>query len=150
MKFEKESNTTKQGDLSNWTYKEKENNNIKENIEANNFIKLNQKTKPRLAFGYGYDPNILKNGIRKFYLSHSLKDGLKLYEFTPKLPYRLFHILANILKYKCVGSEIKKGKTIIKNKYFITDGTPEQVINELNRAINTIFKLYDPIPNMKI
>ena len=150
MKLEKESNTTKQGNLSNWTSKEKENNNIKENIEEDNLIQLDQKSKPRLAFGYGYDPNILKNGIKKFYLSHSLKDGLKLYEFTPKLPYRLFHILANILKYKCIGSEIKKGNTIIKNKYFITDGTPEQVVNELNKAINNIFKLYDPIPNTKI
>ena len=55
-----------------------------------------------------------------------------------------------LLKYKCIGSEIKKGNTIIKNKYFITDGTPEQVVNELNKAINNIFKLYDPIPNTKI
>ncbi|KKK57770.1 hypothetical protein LCGC14_3051120, partial [marine sediment metagenome] len=94
-----------------------------------------------------YDPNIIKKGIVKYTFSHNLENGLKLYEFEPKLSYRIFNILASILKYKCLGSELRDNNTYIKNKYFITDKNPEEVIKKLNFGINEIFKRFKPVSN---
>ncbi len=138
---------TKQSDLSKWIYdKRNSDENPKYDLFNNNSKRL-RKDKPKLAFGYGYDPNILRKGITKFIYSHDLGNGLKLYEFEPKLSYRIFNILAQILRYKCIGSEIKKGNTTIKNKYFITDKHPEKIVSELNDAIKELFKNFNPLHN---
>ena len=150
MEQDKNDKSTKQVDLSDWvdnTMKKKSSNN-KEILDnkKDNIVK----TRPRLAFGYGYDPNILRHGINKFSYSHSIEDGLKLYNFKPKLSFRIFIVLAKILKYKCIGSELKKENTIIKNNYFITDKAPDQIINELNIGIKKLFELYEPISKYDI
>lgn len=142
MNSEKNRNTTKQSDLSNWvastgSSKESEKKELKSDIiEAE---------KPKLAFGHGYNPRTLKNGIIKFSYSHSLENDLKLYEFEPKLSYKIFTTLAKILKYKCTGSELHHERTVIKNAYFVTNKDPRVIIGDLNNAISEIFKTYDPI-----
>ena len=75
---------------------------------------------------------------------------MKLYNFEPKLSYRIFIVLGKILKYKCIGSELRKENTIIKSKYFITDKAPDQIINELNIGIKKLFELYEPISKYDI
>ena len=150
MNKEKDSSLTKQSNLSDWATEEINNDrNYKANFSKNNRGLTNQ-NKPRLAFGYGYDPNILKNGIKSFSFSHKLDSELKLYEFQPNISYRIFHVLANILKYKCQGSELRKNKTVIKNKYFVTYRNPEEIVKELNNGIKSLFKHYDPIPKSDI
>ncbi len=150
MNSEKDSSPTKQSNLSDWATEEINNDMNYEVRFSKNNRSLTNKNKPRLAFGYGYDPNILKNGIKDFSFSHKLDNELKLYEFQPNISYRIFNILANILKYKCQGSELRKDKTIIKNKYFVTDRNPEEIIKELNDGIKSLFKNYDPIPKSEI
>ncbi len=149
MKIKKNNYSTKKSDLSNWIDLEKIQYSEGINNTSTNLNNLNQDLKPKLAFGYGYNPEILRKGISKFSYSHSLNNELKLYEFEPKISYRIFNVLAKILKYKCVGSELKKNNTIIKNKYFITDEKPEQVIKELNMGIKEIFEIYEPIHKHK-
>ena len=78
--------------------------------------------------------------MQSFNPSYDLEKGLKLYEFEPKLSYRIFSILTSILKYRRLGSELRHNNTSIKNKYFITNKNPEEVIRKLNFAINGIFK----------
>ena len=143
--LEKESNPTKQKDLLNWLHKNKDNIYNSENKNhTKSSIKI-ANDKPKLAFGFGYDPNTLKNGILKYSYSHDLEENLKLYEFEPKLPYRIFNVLARVLKYKCLESEIRHENTVIKNKYFITDKNPKTIINNLNKGITKIFKIYEPV-----
>ncbi len=105
---------------------------------------------PKLAFGYGYDPKVLKNGIKHVSFSHELEDGLRLYEFTPKISYRIFNELAKVLNYKCAGNELRKGTTTIKNNYFTTDQDPKTIVKKLNKAIKRLFELYDPLPKYDI
>ncbi|HEC40131.1 MAG TPA: hypothetical protein ENI29_17965 [bacterium] len=91
----------------------------------------------------------LKNGITKYSFSHNLEGRLKLYEFKPRLSYRIFNVLAKILRYKCMESEIRHENTIIKNKYFITDQEPDIIISKLNKAISKIFDNFEPV-NSKV
>ena len=145
MEPEKKLNSTKQGDLYDWIFEKnsEEGCNISK-IKISDSI-LTDNIKPKLAFGFGYDSNLLKKGILKYSYSHDLENGLKLYEFEPKLSYRIFNVLSSILRYKCLGSELRHNNTSIKNKYFITDEKPEEVINKLNDAINEIFERYEPV-----
>ena len=148
MNNKKEIIPTKQLGLSSWvkpTNEEKKDLFDKIKIKSKN---INQK--PKLAFGYGYDPKNLMQGIKKFSFSHSLDNGMKLYEFQPKISYRIFKILAKVMKYKCIGSELKKDSTIIKNHYFTTDQDPEQIIKEIDAGIRRLFEIYDPLPEYDI
>ena len=101
--------------------------------------------KPKLAFGFGFDPMTMKDGITKYSFSHNLEGRLKLYEFEPRLSYRIFNVLAKILRYKCKESEIRHENTIIKNKYFITDQEPDIIISKLNKVISRIFDNFEPV-----
>ncbi len=147
MELEKRVNPTKQRDLYSWIFDQKSKPPFDERTDHKTRSYLTENQKPRLAFGFGYDPNIIKKGIVKYTFSHNLENGLKLYEFEPKLSYRIFNILASILKYKCLGSELRDNNTYIKNKYFITDKNPEEVIKKLNFGINEIFKRFKPVSN---
>lgn len=142
---EKEVSPTKQRDLIDWIFEKKGMKYESQSKAQEKNLTLTKPRKPNLVFGFGYDPNLLKNGILKYSYSHDLEDGLRLYEFEPKLSYRIFNVLAKILKYKCTGSELRFNKTTIKNKYFITDENPEEVITRLNQAINEIFEKYEPL-----
>lgn len=131
--------------MNKWLLEKKYLKIISQSQKQENSIKIAEKIKPKLAFGFGYDPNLLKNGILKYSYSHDLEDGFKLFEFEPKLSYRIFNKLSKILNYKCTGSELRKGKTVIKSKYFVTDRDPEEIINSLNKGINQLFENYEPI-----
>ncbi len=146
MELEKRTNPTKQRGLYKWIFEKelKPPQNQETDLMPNS--DLTEGRKARLAFGFGYDPNMLKKGIVKYTFIHDVENGLKLYEFEPKLPYRIFNILAGILRYKCLGSELRDNKTSIKNKYFITDKNPEEVIKKLNFGIREIFKKFSPAP----
>jgi len=142
MVSKRNKNTIKQSDLSSWIIPTRS-----ESISNRKELK-NEKVqveKPKLAFGHGYNPNTIKNGISKFSFSHTIDKDLKLYEFEPKLSYKIFTTLAKILKYKCIGSELQNERTVIKNTYFITNKDPKVIINDLNNAISEIFKIYDPV-----
>lgn len=103
-------------------------------------------SKPKLAFGYGYNPNILKEGIKKFSFSHDLEHGYKLYTFKPSLSYKIFPILSEYMDYRIInGCLLKNGKIKISYDYFITPHDPNEVINDLNRAIRKIFSNYEPL-----
>lgn len=142
MSDEKNYNKSKQKDLAGWINKE-EKTNILIKDEKNN-----DKNQPssKLAFGYGYNPEWLKDGITKYNYSHNLKNGIKLYEFQPKLSYRIFNELSKVLKYECIGNELRKENTTIKNDHFTTDQNPEKIITQLNLAIKKIFEIYEPVP----
>jgi len=150
MKKERSFIPAKQSDLSNWIYWNKKNASNFSNKDLNDNREIFLKIKPKLAFGYGYNPEILNKGIQKYSLSHTLDNGLKLYEFEPKISYRIFHILASILQYKCLGSELRKNKTAIKNNYFITDKNPKQIVKEINSGLQKLFECYDPLPKYDI
>ncbi len=145
MKVENDKRLKNHLGLSKWLYKEDfaDKNHILRNSDKNRLSK--EKTKHKLAFGHGYNPQILRFGITSFSYSHMLEDGLKLYQFTPKLSYRIFNTLAGILKYKCVGSELRNKNTSIKSDHFVTDQPPEEIVDSLNSAIKKLFKEYDPI-----
>ncbi len=128
-------------DLTKWMV-HKENADKKYILEESIKLDKDDDLKPKLAFGYGYKPDILKEGINKYKFSHKLEDGLSLYEFEPKLSYRIFTTLARILNYKCIGSELRNNNTVIKNKYFITDQNPDFIVKELNIGIKKIFSNY--------
>lgn len=150
MNNEKEFKPTKQLDLSSWV-----NPNIKPKKEVSDQINKksitkNVNQKPKLAFGYGYNPENLKQGIKSFSLSHTLSTGIKLYEFQPKISYRIFKFLAKIMNYNCIGSELRKNNTIIKNHYFTTDQKPEKIIKEIDFGIRKIFEIYDPLPEYNL
>ena len=144
MTPEKKINPTKQRDLYEWIFEESKKESYNRNKVQDSDSTLVKSKKPKLAFGFGYDSNQLKKGVLKYSYSHDLENGLKLYEFEPKLSYRIFNVLANILRYKCLGSELRHNNTSIKNRYFITDENPEEVIEKLNYAINEIFEKYEP------
>jgi len=150
MKIERKSISTKQSDLSNWIFWNEKNTSNFNNTDPNNNGERLLKIKPKLAFGYGYNAEILNKGIQKYSFSHTLDNGLKLYEFEPKISYRIFHILASILQYKCLGSELRKNKTAIKNNYFITDKNPKQIVKEINSGLQKLFECYDPLPKYDI
>jgi hypothetical protein len=144
MKRDIKNNSKKQLDLRKWV---KDGENIAENnlsYEIDKGVKNKESFKPKLAFGYGFDPETLKKGITKYTLSHSIDKNKRLYEFQPKISYRIFSALADIIHYKFVGSELRKGNTIIKNSYFITDQDPEKVVDLLNTGIFRLFEKYDP------
>jgi len=108
--------------------------------------KESKRKKPELAFGYGYNPDKLKSGIKQYEYSHTLEDGSKLYEFQPKLPYRIFKQLAKEIGYEVErGNVLKKGDIEIKNSDFITKGDPEEVIKNLNYAIKKMFQKYESV-----
>ena len=146
MSSENNDQPTKQSNLTKWLNEGYKKRHTKIDTNGNVDINMGMNDKPKLAFGFGYDPKTIKNGISNFNFSHSIDKNLKLYEFNPKLSYKIFNTLATILKYKCIGSELKNGNTTIKNNYFITDKEPEQIVREINRAIIEIFKNFDPIP----
>jgi hypothetical protein len=102
--------------------------------------------KPKLAFGYGYDPEDLKKNKISYEYSHTLKDGRKLYLITPELPYRVFHILGKIMGYESTGNELKKGETSIKNDHIVTKEDPKKIVANLNNAISELFEQYDDLP----
>ena len=103
-------------------------------------------SKPKLAFGYGYNPNILKEGIKKYSFSHNLENGYKLYTFKPSLSYKIFPLLSEYMDYRIInGCLLKNGKIKISNDYFITPNDPTEVIYDLNRAIRKIFSDYEPL-----
>ncbi len=85
MDSEKDSNPTKQIDLLKWLPPTRNSLNNSKNKKEKNIINKNPIIKPKLAFGFGYDPMILKNGITKYSFSHNLEGRLKLYEFEPRL-----------------------------------------------------------------
>ncbi|HEC39115.1 hypothetical protein LCGC14_0874300 [marine sediment metagenome] len=145
MDSEKESNPTKQIDLLKWLPLMGNSQNDSKYKKRKNLINKNPIIKPKLAFGFGFDPMTLKNGIIKYSFSHNLEGRLKLYEFEPRLSYRIFNVLAKILRYKCEESEIRHENTIIKNKYFITDQKPDVIISKLNKAISKIFDDFEPV-----
>ena len=150
MNNKKEFMPTKQLDLSSWV-----NPNIKPKKEVSDQINKksitkNVNQKPKLAFGYGYNPENLKQGIKSFSFSHTLSNSIKLYEFQPKISYRIFKILAKIMNYNWIGSELRKNNTIIKNHYFTTDQKPEQIIKEIDFGIRKIFEIYDPLPEYNV
>lgn len=145
MEPENKSKSTKQIELNKWLLEKKSVKTISQSQKQEDNIKIAERSKPKLAFGFGYDPSLLKNGIFKYSYSHDLEDGIKLFEFEPKLSYRVFNKLAKILNYKCTGSELRKGKTVIKSKYFVTDRDPEEIIHILNKGINELFENYEPI-----
>ncbi len=142
MVSKRNKNTKKQSDLSNWIMPSRFNCISKRNELKNEEVQVE---KPKLAFGHGYNPHTILNGILKFSFSHIIEKDLKLYEFEPKLSYKIFTTLAKILKYKCTGLELQNERTVIKNTYFITNKDPKVIINELNSAISEIFKTYDPV-----
>ena len=145
MNNKKDIEPTKQLDLSKWVIPRKKGESITRE-QINKRIKVkNINQKPKLAFGYGYNPENLKQGIKSFSFSHKLSNGIKLYEFQPKISYRIFKILAKIMNYNCIGSELRKNNTIIKNHYFTTDQKPEQIIKEIDFGIRKIFEIYDPL-----
>jgi len=84
MNNEKESKPTKQGDLFKWIQLKRNGLNEPKKKKEKNNAKKNLISKPKLAFGFGYDPMKLKNGIIKYSFSHNLEGRLKLYEFEPK------------------------------------------------------------------
>lgn len=145
MTNEKRINPTKQVDLSTWINLKNDKYIENPDKSQNRITNDNENIKQKLSFGYGYNPEILKLGINKYKYSHSLENKLKLYEFEPKISYRIFKELANVMKYKCIGSELRKNDTIIKKDYFITDENPENILKDLNRAIHKLFELYDPV-----
>lgn len=103
-------------------------------------------SKPKLAFGYGYNPNILKEGIKEYTFSHNLENGYKLYIFKPSLSYKIFPLLSEYMDYRIInGCLLKNGKNKISNDYFITPHDPNKVIDDLNNAIREIFSNYEPI-----
>lgn len=104
------------------------------------------KEKPKLAFGFGYDPEQLREGITEVKYSHTLEDGTKLYTFKPKLPYRIFKQLAEEIGYETKGNILIKGNTEIKNHDFVTDKDHKLIQKELNHAIEQIYKKYEPVP----
>lgn len=146
MKKKKEDNTKKQLDLLYWLNLERsiKKTNLNKNLKKE--IKKENNSMPKLAFGYGYNPEILKNGITKFALSHTLKNGLNLYEFEPKLPYRIFNELSKIMKYKYIGNELRKNNTHINSRYFTTDRNPKEIIKDLNFGIKRLFEIYEMLP----
>ena len=146
MSSENNDQPKKQSNLTEWLNEGYKKRNIKKDTNDNVNRNMGKEVKPKLAFGFGYDPKTIKNGINNFNFSHSIDKNLKLYEFNPNLSYKIFNTLATILKYKCIGSELKNGNTTIKNNYFITDKDPKQIVKEINRAITKIFKDFDPIP----
>ena len=146
MGSENNNQPTKQSNLTEWLIEGYIKKRIKKDTKVNVDINMGAEVKPKLAFGFGYDPKTIKNGISNFTFSHSIDKNLKLYEFNPKLSYKIFNTLATIIKYKCIGSELRNGNTTIKNNYFITDKDPEQIVKEINRAITKIFKSFDPLP----
>jgi len=109
-----------------------------------------EKKKKILAFGLDYDPKKLESGITKYDYSHTLEDGSKLYTFEPKLPFRLFNVLAEEMNYEFSGTVLKKGDIEIGNSDFITKGDPKKTINQLNKIIKKIFKEYEPAKDWKI
>ncbi len=145
MDSKKDSNPTKQIDLLKWLPPTRNDLNDSKNKKEKNIMNKKPIIKPKLAFGFGYDPMKLKNGITKYSFSHNLEGRLKLYEFEPRLSYRIFNVLAKILRYKCKESEIRHENTIIKNKYFITDQKPDIIISKLNKAISKLFDNYEPV-----
>jgi len=144
MTPEKDPTPTKQSNLYNWTNGVKPVPSIPTERSLDDQISKTQNKKPRLAFGFGFDSKTLKNGILRYSYSHELKDGIKLYEFEPKLSYRIFNVLAKILNYKCTESELRDKRTVIKNKYFLTDQDPEIIVQKLNKGIKLIFENYEP------
>ncbi len=147
MDKRKESTPSKYLDLSKWIKQEGSNNTKSERKDSD--LK-NESKNPKLAFGYGYDPETLKGGIMDFSFSHNLGNGLNLYEFKPKISYRIFNELAKVLHYKCAGNELRKGATTIKNNYFTTDQDPKTIIKQLNGGIKRLFELYDALPKYDI
>jgi len=142
MSDEKKDITKKQKDLAEWIRKQEKTNIIIKDKKDNN----KKQESSKLAFGYGYNPDWLKDGIRKYNYSHKLKNGIKLYEFQPKLSYRIFNELSKVLKYECIGNELRKENTTIKNDHFTTDQNPEKIIAQLNIAIKKLFEMYEPVP----
>ncbi|MBD3216333.1 MAG: hypothetical protein GF311_27210, partial [Candidatus Lokiarchaeota archaeon] len=114
----------KSDDISLWLREDLEIDADEEVHEESVIKNKTGKKKKELAFGYGYDPEILRSGIEDYKFSHEIKQGKKLYTFNPKLSYRIFNELAAIIRYKNIGSELRNGNTIIKNQYFITDKNP--------------------------
>jgi len=99
-------------------------NNIK---RITNFVQYSKK--PKLAFGYDYDPNILKNGINKYVFSHKIKDGRKLYIFKPRISCKIFPILSKLMGYELYnGSILTQGSTEIKSGYFVAKETSEKLL----------------------
>lgn len=146
MKKETEAKESKQLDLRKWMrVKSREKRKAVKRKKHDG-----RKEDPQLAFGYGYNPEILKEGITDFSFSHALEDGTKLYEISPKISYKIFPVLAKILNYKCIGNELRKGNTVIKNRYFTSDQEPEDIVHELNSGIQTLFQKYEPIPKYDI
>ena len=146
MSSENKDKPTKQSNLAEWLNEGHMKKDIRNDTKDTVYRDMGEGAKPKLAFGFGYDPKTIINGISNFNFSHSIDKNLKLYEFNPKLSYKIFKTLATILKYECIGSELKKGNTTIKNNYFITNEDPEQIVKEINRAITKIFEDFDPIP----
>ena len=140
--MEPERKSKKQVDLNKWLLEKRAFQTIsqEQKTESNE-----NKSKPKLAFGFGYDANLLKNGILKYSFSHDLGDGIKLFEFEPKLSYRIFNKLAKVIHYKCIGSELRNGKTVIKSKYFTTNRDPKEIIESINKGIHELFEKYDPV-----
>lgn len=144
MDSERKLNPTKQKNLFNWIFERDTDNSQDQGKPNRPNTFLPDQVKPKLAFGFGYNPDLLKRGIIKYSYSHDLENGLKLYEFEPRLSYRIFTVLAKILKYRCVESELRDKNTVIKNKYFITDKNPKKIVEKINYAILEIFENYDP------
>lgn len=143
MEKKKDMSPTKQCDLTDWLNSKNGDINIKGKTKES---KNKDSSKPKLAFGYGYNPKILTNGIKEFKFSHEVDTDIKLYEFQPKLSYRIFNELGKVLKYNCFGNELRKDNTIIKNDYFITDIDPNDIIKMLNKGIKQLFETYEPSP----
>ncbi|MBD3197713.1 MAG: hypothetical protein GF317_21860 [Candidatus Lokiarchaeota archaeon] len=135
-------------DLTLWLKSEK--NKIQRDDEQIQINKESDLEKPKLSFGYGYNPENLKEGLKDYKLSHELKQGIKLYTFSPKLSYRIFNELAKIIQFKFIGSELRKGNTIIKNKYFITAKDPKEIYDLINNGIRELFNKFEPIPKYDI
>lgn len=110
------------------------------------------KEKPRLAFGYGFDPETLREGIRSFEFSHKVGE-ISLYTFSPELSFRIFPTLAENMKEYTVswgGLLLIKGKTEIGIHHFVTDRDPQDVVNDINEGLSKIFKKYEIIPKEDI
>jgi len=136
--------STKQLDLKKWVNNKRPISDSGNSNKIDKVVKNLESIKPKLAFGYGFDPETLKKGITKYSFSHLIDKTNRLYEFQPKISYRIFSALAKIIQYQFVGSELRKGNTIIKNSYFITDEDPKKIVNELNNGIIKLFEKYDP------
>ena len=136
--------STKQLDLQKWVNDKKSISMSGNSDKLDKDAKRLKSTKPKLAFGYGFDPETLKKGITNYSFSHMIDNKNRLYEFQPKISYRIFSALAKIIQYKFVGSELRKGNTVIKNSYFITDKDPTKIVNQLNKGIIKLFEKYDP------